>query len=67
MFDVGVVKVIDVQKGFGFITPQKGRELFFHAAGCGVSLIALNPGDRVKYRIEGEGRKRRAVQVELVQ
>lgn len=63
MDDTGKIKVIDGLKGFGFITPTKGREVFFHVSNCSVSILQLRVGDEVRFRIVGEGRGRRAVNV----
>lgn len=66
VFETGTVKVVNPLKGFGFITPMKGREVFFHASGCLVSLTVLTAGDMVTFRMVGEGKKKRAVGVELI-
>lgn len=65
MLELGVIKVIDPIKGFGFITPTKGREIFFHASGCVESLTLLAVGYRVTFQVVGEGKKRRAIEVTL--
>lgn len=65
MPEIGIIKVVDTIKGFGFITPTKGREIFFHAAGCLESLTLLAVGDRVTFQVIGEGKKRRAIEVTL--
>ncbi|WP_159063943.1 cold shock domain-containing protein [Alcaligenes faecalis] len=67
MNDVGVIKVIDSLKGFGFITPTKGREVFFHASDCSVGILELRIGDMVRFRIAGEGKRRRAVSVNPIE
>lgn len=66
MLETGTIKVINHLKGFGFITPMKGREIFFHASGCVVGLTALNTMDTVIFRVVGEGKKRRAIEIEPV-
>lgn len=66
MDDIGTIKVIDSLKGFGFITPAKGREIFFHVSNCSVGILQLRIGDAVQFRIVGEGKQRRAVNVNPV-
>ncbi len=50
----GKVKFFNTEKGFGFITPDKGADLFFH-----VSEIQGPPpqdGDTVQFEV-GQGKK----------
>jgi CspA family cold shock protein len=50
----GTVKFYNAGKGYGFITPDDGKDLFFH-----VSEIQGQPpedGDKVEFEV-GEGRK----------
>lgn len=50
----GTVKFFNAGKGFGFITPDEGADLFFH-----VSEIKGEPprdGDRVEFEV-GQGKK----------
>ena len=63
MDETGTIKVIDTLKGFGFITPTKGREVFFHVSNCSIGILQLRVGDGVRFRIVGEGKGRRAVNV----
>jgi CspA family cold shock protein len=56
----GVVKFIDQEKGFGFITPSDGgRDLYFHRTACLGPVIV---GDTVTYEavpqtyVPGRGR-----------
>ena len=62
----GTVKTIS-DRGFGFITPDQGREdLFFHSSALvGVAIEQLRPGERVSYNTEPDtrGRGMRAVDV----
>lgn len=63
MFDQGIIKTLNHLQGYGFITPEKGRELFFHVSGCVRGFSELTVGDQVQYRIVGQGKKRRAIEV----
>lgn len=66
MDETGTVKVIDSLKGFGFITPAKGREVFFHVSNCSIGILQLRVGDAVRFQIVGEGKGRRAVNVDPI-
>ncbi|MCB0421730.1 MAG: cold-shock protein [Bdellovibrionales bacterium] len=50
----GTVKFFNTSKGFGFITQEEGKDLFFHIS----QIQGQEPqdGDKVEYEI-GEGRK----------
>ena len=50
----GTVKFFNAGKGFGFITPESGADIFFHVS----EIQGSEPkdGDKVEYEV-GEGRK----------
>jgi len=50
----GTVKFFNTSKGFGFITPSEGKDLFFHVSELQESSI--NDGAKVEFDI-GESQK----------
>ena len=53
----GTIKFFNVQKGFGFITPDNGgKDLFVHANNVEGDVRSLREGQKVEF-IEGPGRK----------
>ena len=50
----GTVKFFNGSKGFGFITPEDGKELFFHISE--VQGMEPRDGDKVEFEI-GQGQK----------
>lgn len=65
MAEGSIKKITD--KGFGFISTESGKDIFFHqSALVGISLQELQEGQRVSY-VEGMGPKGpRAEDVRLV-
>jgi CspA family cold shock protein len=64
-FVFGVVKVYFPLKGYGFITRDKGREIFFHRKDVGDEVWALE-GVRVRFLIEKTGDGFKAINVKKV-
>jgi cold shock protein len=53
----GTIRTLRVDKGFGFIKDDKGKEYFFHqSAVYGESIDNLREGDSVEFEV-GEGPK----------
>lgn len=62
----GTIKKIVSDKGFGFITGQKGEYFFHHSAVQGAAFEELQEGQAVEF-VEAQGPKGpRADQVKLV-
>ena len=61
----GTVKWFNGEKGYGFITPESGADLFVH-----VSVVrgdeVLEEGDRVRFRVRQSDRGLQADAVELL-
>ncbi|WP_299205757.1 cold-shock protein [Brumimicrobium sp.] len=49
----GTVKFFNTEKGFGFIVPEEGNDVFVHANGL---IDEIREDDKVEFDIE-EGRK----------
>lgn len=48
----GVVKWFNNQKGYGFITPENGKDVFVHHSAIqGEGYKSLNEGDKVEFDI----------------
>ena len=52
----GTVKFFAEEKGFGFITPTSGNDLFFHISNVVDGNYTPKDGDEVEFEI-GEGKK----------
>jgi CspA family cold shock protein len=61
----GKVKRLVQERGFGFITVDDGREIFFHRSGVqGTTFEALREGQRVSFEVEKGQKGPRAVRVQ---
>ena len=57
MESTGTIKFFNLQKGFGFITPDNGgKEIFVHTSNVKGDARSLQEGQKVKYN-ETQGRK----------
>lgn len=64
----GVIKRIQSEKGFGFITPDGGaKDVFFHSSSLvDVSFDQLREGDKVTFETEESEKGPRATNVRRV-
>jgi cold shock protein len=70
MAQTGTVKFFNVNKGFGFITPDGGGpDIFLHVTAVEqAGLSALNEGQRVSFETEPDkkGKGPKAIKLQLV-
>ncbi len=61
----GIIKRINSEKGFGFITPDGGdKDVFFHSSALvGVSFAELREGEKVSFDTEPSEKGPRAANV----
>lgn len=63
----GKIKKVVRERGFGFISDNDGREIFFHQSGLmGVQFDALKEEDKVEFEIEDSPKGPRAVSISIV-
>ena len=65
----GTIRRLIADRGFGFITPEQGEDLFFHRSELqGVDYGSLTEGQQVEFEV-GRGRdgRSKAVKVRLAQ
>jgi CspA family cold shock protein len=61
----GKVKRLVQERGFGFITADDGREVFFHRSEVqGTTFEALREGQRVSFEVEKGQKGPRAIHVQ---
>lgn len=60
----GVVKWFSNQKGYGFITPENGKDVFVHFSAIqGDGYKTLNEGEQVEFEITNGPKGEQAVNV----
>ena len=63
----GTVKRVIRERGFGFISAEDGREIFFHRSALeGVDFDALEEGNNVEFNEERGPKGPRAVNVRVI-
>jgi CspA family cold shock protein len=62
----GKIKRIIRERGFGFISAEDGREVFFHRSGLeGIDFDALEEGNSVEFEVEKGPKGPRAVSMKM--
>lgn len=61
----GTIKKLVIERGFGFIAADDGREYFFHRSGTEVDFDSLRGGEQVTFQIEPSPKGPRAGQVRV--
>jgi CspA family cold shock protein len=64
----GTVKRVIRERGFGFISAEDGREIFFHRSALeGIDFDALEEGNSVEFDVERGPKGPRALNVRMGQ
>ena len=59
---VGTVKWFNTDRGYGFIAPEQGKDVFVHVSALEASgLQALTEGQRVEFEVEQDAKGLKAV------
>jgi CspA family cold shock protein len=58
----GTIKFFNGTKGFGFITPEEGKDVFVHMSALQPGT-RLNEGDKVTFEVEEDDRGQKATNV----
>ena len=62
----GIIKKLVVERGFGFIAADEGKEYFFHRTGTDADFDQLHGGEHVSFQVEPSPKGPRAARVQLV-
>jgi len=61
---VGTVKWFKTDRGYGFIAPEQGKDVFVHVSALEASgMQELTEGQRVEFEVEQDAKGLRAVNV----
>ncbi len=64
----GTVKTFNKNKGFGFITTEDGKDVFFHYSALVMEGFKTTvPGQKVEFKVETTEKGDKAVDIHLVQ
>ncbi|MBU4560780.1 cold shock domain-containing protein [bacterium] len=61
----GTIKKVVQQRGFGFITVENGKDVFFHRSSA-ADFDSLEEGDSVEFDVEDSPKGERAANVKKV-
>ena len=61
----GTIKKVVQQRGFGFITVENGKDVFFHRSSA-ADFDSLEEGDSVEFDVEQSPKGERAANVKKV-
>jgi len=61
----GKIKRIIWERGFGFITAEDGKEVFFHRSACGEDFTTLEEGASVEFDLERGPKGPRAMNIKV--
>lgn len=64
--ETGMVKVFDHFKGYGFITREKGKDVFFFYDDIATNDTHIFPGDYVSFYLKQEPKGPRAYDVKKI-
>ena len=56
----GTIKKLVLERGFGFIAAEDGKEFFFHRSGTTGDFDTLQGGEKVEFEIEASPKGPRA-------
>ena len=64
----GTIKRLIRERGFGFISAEDGREIFFHRSALeGIDFETLEQGNSVEFNVERGPKGPRAVNVRMIE